>query len=202
MLLTIEDHYDTLFELLEKKPTKVFISSFGLYAGITADGKDWHQRGGKYTSRTHEFLDKLSTVEDVRVLIGAAEYISCKVEQEQYRKVQLFCEDCFNKYGETFKRLLKHTEAFPYIHWRIRINTHLKMTMFQYADNSIVTVLGGRNLTDSDWPDVTFRIDSENENKRLHQSFMEWWDDGLNVCEDSISELLELLLKTWSQKNT
>ena len=186
MFITTENNYDELYKWLKEKPTHVQISTFGIYAGILDTGKDMHEIGGKYASQTHFFLDKLHEQENLRVhiLVGVSQYRSCK------DKGKTHCQDCYVTYGKQFSRLLKHAEKWPKIEWRFADELHLKCTIFSHGDEERVTnrriLGGGRNLTDSDWADISFELPSE-MTPELQGYFNEQWQSGIKVTEENLT---------------
>lgn len=187
MFITTENCYDQLYKWLEEKPAVVQISTFGIYAGILDTGKDMHEVGGKYTSQTHKLLDKLHSIEGltVHILVGVSQYKSCK------DKGKTHCEDCYVTYGKQFTRLLKHVEKWPNFKWRFGEELHLKCTIFSYGDDegnlSHRRVLGGgRNLTDSDWADITFELPDELHTP-MYDYFRQQWKEKFPVTEENLT---------------
>lgn len=182
MFLTTDECYEELYKWLEQNPTLVQISSFGIYAGIVDSGKDIHKIGGKYTSSTHTFLDKLAeTNVKTQILIGVAAYTSCKEDKSQ-------CKDCFKKYSKNMMRLLKHVENWPNFEWRFREELHLKCTIFNYKDAKKDRILGGgRNLTDSNWADISFEPPRELV-PDLKEYFINQWNVSTPVTEEKLAE--------------
>ncbi len=77
LFIKIEDHFQYLDQLVKKGPTKVFIASFGIYAGITYDNRDTTEWGPKYRLGTRDFLESLRGI-DTHIIIGVSDYKSCK----------------------------------------------------------------------------------------------------------------------------
>lgn len=187
MFITTENCYDQLYKWLDEKPAHVQISTFGIYAGILDTGKDMHDLGGKYTSQTHAFLDKLHAMENlkVQILVGTSQYRSCK------DKGKTHCEDCYITYGKQFMRLMKHSEKWPNFQWRFGDELHLKCTIFTYGDvegnlDYRRILGGGRNLTDSDWADISFELPEELHSP-IHDYFREQWKEKVKVTEENLA---------------
>ena len=154
MFLTIEDHFAFLNECVRAKPRAVLISTYGLYAGILPDGRDTRDWGKMYKSQTRELLESMRGIENVRLLIGLYEFKSCK------GKVP--CSDCERKYVMDLIRHMNHAEKFSEFQWRVTPQSHLKCALFTYPDNHpapLRGVVGGRNLNDSSWADLTIELD-------------------------------------------
>ena len=180
LLFSLEDHVNFLNKAVDNKPKAVFISSFGTYLGITYDGRDTTSWGEKYQLKIRSFMESIRSINNVKVLIGLANYTSCKGK--------LQCKDCEKTYARSLIRLMNHAELFPEFKWRMVNELHLKCTLFFYDDN-IVGVSGGRNLTDSNWDDITFTLSSA-EIKQLWAHISPIWNRSLDITDDNIRNIL------------
>lgn len=190
MFITTEDTYEQLYKWLKDKPTTVQISTFGIYAGILDSGKDIHEVGGKYSSQTHDLIDSLNEKTKVQVLVGVAPYRSCK------DKGKVHCQDCYEAYGKNITRILMHARRWPNIDWRFRSELHLKCTIFNWEGGTPKGTIikqeilgGGRNLTDSDWADVSFNL-PRNTHDAVTGYFNEQWSEALPITEENIVDYI------------
>lgn len=153
LILDAEKHYDYLDDCVAAKPKTVAIASFGLYAGVLADGRDTHTWGPKYQSRTRDFLESLRSVPSVKILVGLGDFRSCRGPVNR-------CRDCERKYALDLMRHMNHREVFPEFSWRVSFQLHLKCALFTYPNSTVRGLAGGRNLTNSVWADVSVELDS------------------------------------------
>lgn len=153
----IEKHYQYLISEVGKNPKSVIITSYGIYAGITQDGRDSTEWGDKFHLYSRDFLDIIAAIRDVRIIIGLPDYRSCKGSKS--------CEDCEVSYVASLIKIYNHAEKFPRFKWRISTSSHLKSVLFIHEDTgpkpNITGVIGGRNLNDSTWFDASYTIDGE-----------------------------------------
>jgi len=178
MFQTLSEHYDHLDELLARQPKEVFISTFGLYAGITHEGIDYASR---FHSPTRHFLDNLKQCPSVKIMVGVPEYISCSKDNR--------CKNCEHKYLHYMVRLLNHVETYPEFKWRMKLQFHIKCFLFFY-DGQVAGVAGGRNLTDSGYEDVTFPIDAK-LCKDFLKSSMAGWKAAMVANESAVETILK-----------
>jgi hypothetical protein len=153
----IKEHYKYLISEVGKNPKSVIITSYGIYAGITQDGRDSTEWGDKYHLYSRDLFDSISDIQDVRIIIGVPDYRSCKGSKP--------CEDCEISYVASLIKIYNHAEKFSGFKWRISTSSHLKSVLFIHDDAGakpkISGVIGGRNLNDSTWFDASYTIDGE-----------------------------------------
>jgi hypothetical protein len=183
LLLTNDDHFKFLNECVDEKPEKVLIATHNLYAGIQPDGGDSREWGEKYRSETREFLERMRSLKDVRILVGNYEHKSCKGKKTA-------CVDCEKQYVLGLVRHINHAEKFPEFKWRISSGSHIKCALFTYPGGEIRGVAGGRNLTDSSWADVTVELDKMSS-MRLFEHFVGVWKQATLLNSDRIGEIME-----------
>ena len=188
MFIPNADHYGFINQCIDDDPKHTIISTFGIYAGITYDGRDTSEWGSSYSLETRDIINRLQKIDNVRFLIGVAEYRSCKSGRSNY------CIDCEQQYIRTLLRLVFHAEKFPEFEWRITHNLHLKCCLFFYDQDcdpvQAKGVAGGRNFTNSDWADVTFELQPD-QIKELHDYTHDLWEEALPATDDSINLILE-----------
>lgn len=183
LFLSNEDHFKHLNECVAAHPRLVNIATYGIWAGITADGRDTRDWGEKYRSESRELLESMrGKVGTVRVLVGLYEYKSCRGKG--------FCQDCETKYVRDLFRLMNHAEVFPTFLWKVSSESHAKCTIFHYENEGPRAVTGGRNLTDSSWADVTVELDKMST-LRLDEHFMKMWDSGTPLTPAKINKVVE-----------
>lgn len=187
LLFDLADHYNFLNNCVEEKPTAIRLGTYGLYAGIMPDGRDSRDWGAKYRSETRELLEKIKTTDaKVKILVGQYEHKSCKGKS-------VVCSDCERKYVLDLVRLMNHAEAFSGFKWRISTGIHLKCAIFTYPESNPSAIrgqVGGRNLTDSQWADVSVELDKMSC-IRVQEKFDELWEDALILNADRIGRIME-----------
>jgi hypothetical protein len=182
MFITPEEHSQYHFERVADKPKTVIISTFGIYCGITYSGQDTTQWGDKYRLATRDLMEAMRGIPDVRMLIGVANYKSCRNKQQ--------CLDCEKQYVQQLVRLVFHAELFPEFQWRVTTELHLKCSIFLYPDKpkKINGIAGGRNFTDSKWADITFEL-SETQIKTVYNHVKEQWNKAVEITDDAVAEI-------------
>ena len=181
MFLDHNDHAKYLSDRVEENPTHVFIASYGLYAGISYAGQDTTKWGKKFQLATRDLMEAMRKLPDVRFLIGASNYKSCKGK--------LTCIDCEKQYCRSLIRLVHHAELFPEFKWRVTTNLHLKACIFFYGQQ-VKGIGGGRNFSDSDWIDCTFEL-STTHIKQLYAHAKGVWDDSKVLNDNTIAGIFE-----------
>lgn len=181
MFLEFDDHMTFLEEMVAKKPEKITIASYGLYAGITYKGHDTTAWGEKYRLRSRDLLEQMRSVPNVKMLIGAQEYTSCKYKEK--------CIACEMKYAQTLFRLVSHADLFPEFEWRMTTQLHLKCAIFTFID-TVRGVAGGRNFADSTWADITFEL-TDQQISKLQDHTLNLWDEANPTTDVTVQELLE-----------
>lgn len=185
MFITPEEHSQYHFERVADKPTTVIVSSFGIYCGITYSGQDTTQWGDKYRLATRDLMEAMRGIPDVRMLIGVANYKSCRNKEP--------CVDCEKQYVQQLLRLVFHAELFPEFQWRVTTELHLKCSIFLYPDrpdHKIQGIAGGRNFTDSKWADITFELTSD-QIKAVYGHVKEQWNKAAEITDEAVSEIFQ-----------
>lgn len=186
MFIPNAEHYQFLNDCVDANPEHVMISTFGIYAGLTYDGRDSTEWGDGYSLETRDLITKLQKLDNVRFLVGVAHYKSCKNK--------LPCLDCEKQYVRSLFRLIFHADKFPEFEWRITTELHLKCSLFFYdqdCDPKLAKgVAGGRNFTNSSWADVTFELESK-QIAELHDYTGDLWEESLPATDESVSTILE-----------
>lgn len=183
LILDHIEHYEHLVGLARLQPAIVRIATYGIWAGIMADGRDsreWNQN--KFHSYVRDFLEVLRSVPRVQILVGVYGYSSCRGN--------LRCEDCEAKYVNGLIRLLNHVEKFDCFEWRLSCESHAKCSLFYYRDRSVRGVTGGRNMTDSDWADVSVDVDAAGCAK-LTEHFGSIWKKSVVIDHDSVNAIID-----------
>lgn len=186
MFIPNDEHYNFLESCIDEKPEHIIISTFGIYAGLTFDGRDSTEWGDGYSLRTRDLLEKMRELDNVRILVGLAQYNSCKGK--------IPCLHCEKQYVKTMFRTIFHVEKFPEFEWRMTDELHLKCALFFYDQDCTPSlakgVSGGRNFTNSSWPDVTFELD-ESQIGQLHDYTSELWDSALTINDANASIIIQ-----------
>jgi hypothetical protein len=146
-----ESHISALKQMARRKPEAISIATYNIYAGILHDGEDTTEwEDDKFRNQAHEFLDAIAKIQGVRILVGISPLIMCKK----------LCEDCLADGYKRAVRLVKHKERWPRFEWRFTDSFHFKCYLFHYK-NGDVGVGGGRNLSNSDWTDMSFVLNKK-----------------------------------------
>jgi len=180
LFITLDDHFKYLSELVARKPKGVFIASFGIYAGITFDGRDTTAWGERYKLQTRDFLESLRPIPNVRLMIGIPDYKSCRGK--------VACSHCECGYIYQMTRLLNHAELFSEFKWKAATQAHVKCILF-FFEKEILGVAGGRNLNDSNSIDATFQIDSS-VGTQLYQQLVPIWKASHDLTGEAINAVL------------
>ena len=149
LLLSHEDHHARMRDCISAGPRATLITTYGVWAGINHDGKDYTELGPAYLSPVRQTVDLIDRLPNVRIVVGLYPYGSCRG--------LLPCRDCEGRYTKSLLRLLAHAEHFRNIKWLVVDKLHLKCALFVY-EKGMRCLVGGRNLTGSDWADVTVEL--------------------------------------------
>ncbi len=186
MFINNADHYGFIKQCIKDKPEHVLISTFGIYAGVTYDGRDTTEWGSSYSLETREIIDVLKDIDTVRFLVGVSDYRSCRGK--------LRCKDCERTYAQSLLRLGFHAEKFPWIEWKISTELHLKCSLFFYdmdcSSDKAKGIAGGRNFTNSSWADITFELTTE-QIEQLHTHVAGLWDESLDATDENLGAIFE-----------
>lgn len=155
LFIDSDDYFSFLEQVVKTKPKEVFIATYGLWAGIRANGDDmrtWEKWESKYKLRTREMLELMRGLPNVRIMVGLYEYKSCK---------KAGCVDCERKYASDIIRHVAHADTFPEFQWRLASSSHVKCVLFKLSNDKIIGTAGSRNFTDSSWDDISFGLGSK-----------------------------------------
>jgi len=185
LFLTSEAHNAFLKQSIDKKPAKVFISTFGIYLGILYYGRDVTSWGPNYSMHARDLAESMRQLPDVNILVGLQNYRSCK------NKIP--CRHCEMQYSKNLIRLVNHAEVFHEFNWKMTTSLHLKCAMFFYTKPQKAAaygVTGGRNFTDSDWEDATFTM-SPGEIGEMWKHIKPTWEEAWDITSDNIEYILK-----------
>lgn len=182
MFFTNQEHFEYLSHLLALQPKQVIISTFGIYASILDDGRDMLPRADLDGRLTRNFIESLRSVPEVRMLVGLMKYLTPMPSPRT-------CLQCESKYVKTHVRLVNHAEKWPNYTWRFAHDHHIKATLCVYDDH-IEGVAGSRNLTGSNWDDLTFELTLA-QARELHMRLGKVWHTALPIDSPSIQADLE-----------
>jgi len=173
-------HMAAMKQMAKRKPQSISIATYNIYAGILHDGEDSHLwEGDKYRNRAHEFLDTIATMHDVRILVGVPPLIMCKK----------MCEDCISDSYKKAMRLVKHKEKWPRFKWRYTDSFHFKCYLFHYKKGD-VGIGGGRNLSNSNWTDMSFVLNKK-QIIAAKTLFDLSWDQAQPVTMENLEETIK-----------
>ncbi len=181
LIIESKEHYAILSKCV-KGADEVLIASFGLYAGILADGRDVTEWGHKYDNLVHKFLDRLRNIKSVKILIGLPVLTYCTPDDQPK------CPHCEVKHIRYLERLLHTTQHWPDFEWKVAQDLHLKFCGMFKKGVPIGGLIGSRNLTDSSWFDISFKMPPV-QLQKMRVYFL----DRFNECERVTSALIEKL---------
>jgi len=156
-ILHNEKEYFKEIILQSKKSKVVYVSTFGLWAGIMADGREIKATN---SSLALEHLAHKKTF----FVVGKPSYIPCKKGG---------CKDCLKKHEEQLGRIGTTLRKF-HIPFKISDSYHAKYCLF---DNG-VSLIGGMNFSSSNWTDYMFVSKDKSLRKELLAAFKEAWNSA------------------------
>jgi hypothetical protein len=185
IITSSEEHYKALAEI-SKKADRCEISTFGIYTGIVSDGRDMTEFGGKYGNLAHQFLDLLEGF-DVKVLIGMPALIYCDKDDKKCKN----CEIKFISYLERINHTAKHWKDYD---WRIVDDMHMKYIGFYKGNKPVGGISGGRNLSDSQWDDVSIIL-TKKEVEFFHDHFGKIFSRSAAITDNAINKIGDAMLE-------
>jgi len=161
-----KDMFSYLENYYMKNGGPVEILTFGMYLGISrgksgGDFKDWNNT---FPMESRSFNETCS--KDLKLIIGTPFYDECKPN----------CEDCKKKYNSILER---HEATVEYLDIDTKFQEDMHMKMYRVND---LVVLGGMNLSDSDWIDCCVVANKE-DGERAINLFSKLWDGAENNLE-------------------
>lgn len=168
------EHYEALNQLIDAGPDKVLISSFGIYAGLQANGMDVHP---KEESQIRKILEKLRPI-NTYLLVGIPDYRSCR----GFTK----CMHCERKFVKGILRTYELSTLYPKFSWKISRAHHSK-AFISIKNGLIQAVVGGRNLTDSDWNDMSLLVSGD----EILPIFIKQWAAADSLTPELVSQIFE-----------
>ena len=180
----LDEHYRAIGRMIAKKPTHVFISTFGLYAGILDTGQDITLAGDKFKTKCKDILDILAKLNvKTDIIVGVADYKSCNKEVP--------CKSCEDNYARGLIRLSNHAEYWPGFSWKFSMACHLKCMIFMNKDtNEIYGISGGRNFTNSGWVDSTIELNAD-DCKAYLTLFNSLWKQSEDISLESLQDIIK-----------
>lgn len=145
---------------------EVGILTFGIYAGITANGTDWSPKYGSSVATTLRTMAGAS----VRVVVGISRLRLCHPG----------CSDCKAEWWKQWDRVVHTVKKYSEITWRLRSNLHSKLIMAWTGETLIGGVIGSRNFTGSNWAEISSIIQPE-DFPILRAEFEKEWEKSMPV---------------------
>jgi hypothetical protein len=155
-ILASEEKYFEYLHSLIRGATNCYISTFGVYAGILADGRDVTEYGGKYQNSVHELLDALAKI-NTKILVGLPPLIYCDWQKR--------CPDCEENHLARLKRVALTANHWPSIEWKILPRLHMKLVCVYKRSKPVGGIVGGRNLSNSKWQDLSISLQTSHVRK-------------------------------------
>lgn len=132
MIFTYQNYIESLHDAILHKPKKVWVSSYGFNVGIGETGNIYAR------SETFRLFQMISnTTVGSRVLIGTSSRTASSLQ----------------------RRLTNSAEYFPVLQWKTKGDIHLKCWIFFWPNQRKTALVGGRNIGDSEWADVSVWVD-------------------------------------------
>lgn len=152
--------------LLTTSPERVgcFISSMGVYAGITKDGRDIRL-----------------TFDRSNVCANFLDYLNDKAAQGITTRLLIGCNPptASQENWPELIRLRSHQEAWDGLEWKYINNHHLKCILFLVDYKIHNAIIGGRNLSSSRWRDVSWEVPNLKRDTLI--VFNEAWSAASNL---------------------
>jgi hypothetical protein len=147
LLRTQNDHASFIkSELVSKRIDRLQMASFGLWAGVLSDVKDWN----KETNPTASIFTTCTNLGvPTEVLIGVAPFYS------KAGKDLPPCSFCAAAHRKMFVRLEACRKTWPAIDWTYHPASHTKLALGWKGKKLIWAILGGHNLTDNKLKDLS-----------------------------------------------
>lgn len=175
ILPTNEDYFNKLHELSDKSDS-ICLCTYGIYAGIMPDGRDLSRR---YQNMVHEFFDSIID-KRVVIVVGLYPFMPCCDN----------CTDCIESHVKNLLRLLCTAEKWPSFKWMFSETMHAKYCLFSNKNQFNGAIVGSRNLSDSQYADVSFYSD-DSKLKNLYAHFRQLCLDSKDVTSDNISPIID-----------
>lgn len=160
ILKTNKELYDTVIKL-SAKSKKAYVSSFGLWAGVKADGSLV-----PYPSPSRDALGALEKIK-TKMIVGQPDLYPCTPH----------CPHCADKFNEQRNRIGVTLQRFN-INSRICTENHGKYYIF---DKHVI--VGGMNFSTSTWVDYMFVIKNDALRRCLLKEFNKKWKGGTIIRE-------------------
>ncbi len=186
IIVDTDEHYLALKEYVTEYPDSVYIATYGLYVGITGDGRNCHEWGGKYTNRAQDFLNALVDVPKVHILVGLPALIYCDKSEA--------CEHCEAKHISFMERMLHTAKKWDAFHWKMAPEMHMKFFGFYRNQSPIGGITGGRNLSDSDWFDISFNLTAK-ETAAMRKHFDVAFKKSVTVNQKNVEAVENAIAK-------
>lgn len=156
MIFTYNDYVLSILEHLDRSPVKVYVSTYNLQIGISA-------RGGVYDkSDSHRIVRAIDTnTKGSRILVGLPAF------------------------GDAIAKLTNSAEYFGNVLWKYRTDCHLKCWIFFYQKGIVEALVGGRNLGDSSWADMSLWL-GQKDSKKLSTYFDQLWLSAKPVSKTTL----------------
>lgn len=139
---------DVLNEIKDEKTKSVLISSYGMYVGISETGENTAKKYN-FDTTLQKILNEADNDKKLTVLISHNENSPCKPG----------CIHCVEKNSKSWARLIAHIENWSNVEWHITNEHHLKAVIIHKESGELIGFSGGRNFTNSNWRDASFRLD-------------------------------------------
>lgn len=160
-----EAHLKALSLIFEEKITQVDISSFGIWAGTYSNAEG-----------LGPFFEKLnkSKIEN-RLLIGVSKFSSKSNTEDP-------CSFCASNYRNQLQRLLDYRKQWRKLNWAYHPENHSKVVMAYTSKGLSWVIMGGHNLTFSEFKDSSLKIPASALEPKLIEGmkmqFNTIWDES------------------------
>lgn len=175
IIQTNEEYFKKINSLLEDG-LKVYIASFGIYAGVLEDGRYTNEWGRDYRNEVGLLFDRLSEFDcDTTIKIGKPWKQECPLFDKTFIAKDSYGIDkevgcsAKEKNRKWFGRYDHVVERWPKINFMLLNNSHVKLILIEGWH----CIFGGRNLSDSNSHDLSFY----SKDKTLFKKLKKVWKD-------------------------
>lgn len=172
MILYNNDQKWEFFNYLAERSSEVFISTYGLYTGITSSGNTVKSTK-TFGART--LMANLNKPEiKSRILVGIPPFYSCKED----------CPDCLSQRDKLKDRFGFHVNEHPHVNLAFTRKHHLKLYGFKSKSSGAFKLFtGGINFSCSDFSDVLVEVTNPADITELKAVFDKLWKNKVEPLE-------------------
>jgi len=160
-----------LKEIKSQKIEHIDIATFGLWTGIDAAGKPTED--SKEENSILQLLDQLEESDIfTRIVVGVPPF---------YSRTPPFlppCLYCANSHRRMFQRLFHNRKKWRSIQWAFHKNSHTKLTIAYLEGKPQWALVGGHNLSQSNFEDISLVIQDPKQLKELSKIYQNLYQEA------------------------